>query len=208
VLAIASLLAGALLAWVTAPEPTAMPEPPLPAASAQVSDAVERIAPRKSKRPRGVIALGDLAMLSAQPCLEAHGIDVYPRAIGSPADLTAAVRRLVDRHAAWVIHVGERTGIVDGQVRQVLDLLGPRNRVVWATIRVPGSGGGEFTFEDRTNASIRNVVGRSPTGRVLEWSAMSRQNPAWTVDGIRLTPTGCEEYALRTARLVGKARTG
>ena len=159
-------------------------------------------------RPRGIIAIGNDTMLAATPCLEQRGIDVYPRAVETTADLHRALDRLGSRHAAYIIHMGEQEGLVDGQIRQVLDRIGSARRVVWATIRAPGSGSGGFSFEDRTNASIRNVVGRSPEGRVLEWRELIERKPGLTVDGVRLSEAGCTEYAQRVGKLSGRAPSG
>lgn len=208
-LASASLLAGAATPWITA-APTTVEQPAAGsvrtnAAASPTPPAAQRTVPAVAPRPRGIIAIGNDTMLAATPCLEQRGIDVYPRAVETPADLHRALDRLGTRHAAYIIHMGEQEGLVDGQIQQVLDRIGSARRVVWATIRVPGSGSGGFSFEDRTNASIRNVVGRSPEGRVLEWRELIDRKPGLTVDGIRLSEAGCTEYAQRVGKLSGRA---
>jgi len=214
VLAAASLLAGAVTPWIMSsswPSDTAVAssegarEMDMPSASAPVKGSPTRARSQEvgaaAITPRGVIALGDRVIQDAAPCLESRGIDVYPKVIGTPEDLLSAVQHLSGRHASLIIHTGERTGLVDGQIKEVLDTIGSDRTVVWSTIRVPPTTWGAFSFEDRTNASIRNVVGSNDAGRVLDWSALIRKTPSWTLDGMSISPTGCEEYAKRVAKL-------
>jgi hypothetical protein len=197
--------AGAVTPWMMLPGMSSEPAdvaPVEPVVSASPPPQPE--APADPVTPRRIVAVGDRALHATAPCLEARGIHVYPRSVDTFEELIATVRRLGQRHTGLIIHMGERDGLVDGQIRQVLDLVGSGRRVVWATIHVPG-GWGTFNFEDRTNASIRNVLSRSPDGRVLDWRRIARSNPGWTYDGIRPTPTGCDDYARRAAKLAGKS---
>lgn len=173
----------------------------LPRAGQQIA-----AAPAQAPSPEGVIALGDDVLLGARPCLESRGIQVHPKALDSADALVAAVQGLDREYAAVFIHAGHARGLVDGQIDRVMEAVGTRSRVVWSTIRAGGESWGAFSFEERTNASIRNVVGRHAQGRVLDWEALTRKHPEWTVDGITLSTEGCRDYARKVARLSGLPR--
>jgi len=204
----ASLALGALTPWVMAGQDTTQdsallvqqavppePGPPIAAAAA---------APRQDVQ--GVIALGDEAMTDARKCLSERGVTVYAKTISSADDLLTALEVAAGDHAAVFIHVGTESGIVDGQILKALELMGPSQRIVWATIQIPDPEWGGFSFEERTNASIRNVVGRQAEGRVLDWNVATASHPEWTLDGVRMSPEGCREYARKVIKLSGLPR--
>ena len=204
----ASLALGALTPWVMASQDATQTAalatrqeappgagPPIAAAAAAPKQAVQ-----------GVIAFGDEALTDARKCLGERGVTVYPRPISSADELLTALEDAAGEHAAVFIHVGTESGIVDGQIRKVLELMGPSQRIVWATIQIPDPDWGGFSFEERTNASIRNVVGRQAEGRVLDWNAATTHHPEWTLDGIRMSPEGCREYARKVIKLSGLPR--
>jgi len=204
----ASLALGALMPWVMARQDAtqesalaiqqdAPPEPGPPIAAAAA-------APRPGIQ--GVIAFGDKAMTDARECLSERGVTVYPSPISSAEDLLTALEDADGDHSAVFIHVGTQSGIVDGQILKALEVMGPSQRIVWATIQIPDPAWGGFTFEERTNASIRNVVGRQAEGRVLDWNAATTQHPEWTLDGARMSPEGCREYARKVIKLSGLPR--
>lgn len=201
----ASLTLGALTPWVvTRAEPAPVLTPPLEEARAQGPEIAAAAAPEP--RLRGAIAIGDAAMLEAQSCLEERGIVVYPRPVDDAEDLVLALEASLVDQAAVFIHIGTASGIVDGQIRRVIDRLGPDRRIVWATIQIPDPQWGSFSFEERTNASIRNVVSRHGQGRVLDWHAATVKNPHWTTDGVHMSPEGCREYARKVVKLSGLPR--
>jgi hypothetical protein len=204
----ASLALGALTPWVMSGQDTtqdsallvqqaAPPEPGLPIAAAAA-------APRQGVQ--GVIAFGDDAMTDARECLSERGVTVYPMKMSSAEDLLTVLEEAAGDHAAVFIHVGTETGIVDGQILKALELMGPSQRIVWATIQIPDPEWGGFSFEERTNASIRNVVGRQAEGRVMDWNAASASHPEWTLDGVHMSPEGCREYARKVIKLSGLPR--
>lgn len=206
VLGCASLALGALTPWVTA-RSEAIDAPamvaPRDAAPAQ-GPVIAAAAPEPTLE--GAIAIGDAVMLEAQTCLEEHGISVYPKSVDDVDELLHAITASVGNQAAVFVHTGTASGIVDGQISRVIDQLGPARRIVWATIQTPDPAWGSFSFEDRTNASIRNVVSRHDEGRVLDWNAAIVKHPEWTVDGIRMSPEGCREYAAKVVKLSGLPR--
>lgn len=182
-------------AWVTSQERY------LPRTGQQVA-----AAPGPVPSPEGVIAMGDDVLLAARPCLEARGITVHSRPLDSFDELVAAVQGLDREYAAVFIHTGHAQGLVDGQIDRIINAVSTRSRVVWSTIRVSGTPWGSFSFAERTNASIRNVVSRHAQGHVLDWDVLTRKHPEWTVDGVTMSSEGCRGYARKVARLSGLPR--
>ena len=144
----ASLALGALTPWVMSGQDTtqdsallvqqaAPPEPGLPIAAAAA-------APRQGVQ--GVIAFGDDAMTDARECLSERGVTVYPMKMSSAEDLLTVLEEAAGDHAAVFIHVGTETGIVDGQILKALELMGPSQRIVWATIQIPDPEWGGLLF--------------------------------------------------------------
>ena len=204
----ASLALGALTPWVVAQPDNAQ------GMSSRATSPVARpgqgpdIAAAAAPEPKrqGAIAIGDAVMLEAKSCLEARGVAVYPEPVRNVDELLAAIESSVDDQAAVLIHAGTESGIVDGQVSLAIEHMGPGRRVVWATIQIPDPAWGAFSFEERTNASIRNVVSEHDEGRVLDWNAATMKHPEWTVDGIHISPEGCREYAGKVVKLAGLPR--
>jgi hypothetical protein len=170
----------------------------------QAGPPVAAAGPREpERRYRGVIAIGDTAMLDAEQCMKDRGITVYPRSVDTPEELLSVVGASVEDYAAVFIHMGAGSDIVDGQIARAIDMLGSDQRIVWATVQIADPYDGTFSFEDRTNASIRNVVSRYPEGRVLDWNAATVKHPDWTLDGIRMSTEGCRAYAAKVIKLSG-----
>lgn len=212
-LACIAFASGALLPWVPPLLDSARPQ----TAKAQTSPApmpgtLPFAAPQFAAAPARpgdsgtVVAIGDSTLLLARTCLESQSIEVHPEAVESPADLLAEARRRAGTTATIFIQVGHSGGIVDGQIREVIDALGPSARIIWGTIRAPNAEWGGFSYEDRTNASIRNVVGRDGQGRVLDWAAMTQRHTEWTVDGVQPSEIGCRAYARKVVKLSGLPR--
>lgn len=205
VAACTALAAGAALPWITAagtaePAVTVTRVDPLPAGPEIAA------APAAEESLSGVVAIGDDVLLEARTCLEARGIEVHPRPVSTADELIDAVERRMVGKAVLVVYAGSRTGLVDGQIERVIDSAGQGRRVVWSTIREAGAAWGAFSFEERTNASIRNVVGRASDGRVLDWTAMTLSRPEWTDGGAGFSEEGCREFARKANKLSGQAR--
>ena len=206
-----SLALGALTPWVFA-QPSSNPplsaptsrDEPRDEARAQGPEIAAAAAP--DSRRQGIIAIGDDIMLEAKTCLEDRGIDVWPRPVRGAGELLQAIQSAVTNQSAVFIHMGADSGLVDGQIVRAIEDLGPSRRIVWATIQIPDPAWGEFSFEERSNASIRNVVSRHRDGRVLDWNAATAKHYDWTVDGVRMSPTGCREYAAKVIKLSGVPR--
>ncbi len=206
-LAFIAVVSGAALPWVVpsqGPEQVAsQPNAPL---APQRAGAEIAAAAAPTTALRGTILIGDGAVAGATQCLKSRGIDVHAQPADTAEDLLAIASRASHDYAVVVIHTGHRGGLVDGQIDRVIDAVESPRRVVWATIRLPYGGTEGFSFEDRTNASIRNVVGRHPESRVLDWHTMTGKHPEWTLDGLIFSEQGCREYARKIAKLSGLPR--
>ncbi len=206
-LAFMAVVSGAALPWVVpSHSPEGVASQPIAAFAPLRAGAEIAAAAAPTTALSGTIVIGDEPVAGATKCLKSRGIDVHPQPAETAEDLLAMVSRASRDYAVVVIHTGHRGGLVDGQIDRVIDALGAQRRVVWATIRLPYGGTGGFSFEDRTNASIRNVVDRHPEGRVLDWQAMTSKHPEWTLDGFNLSEQGCREYARKIAKLSGLPR--
>lgn len=207
----ASLALGALTPWVIAQpssHPTLSARTPRdePGDGARAQGPEIAAAGSSDARRQGIIAIGDDVMLEARACLEEGGVDVWPRPVRSAGDLLDAIRSAVGNQSAVFIHLGADSGLVDGQIVRAIEDLGPSRRIVWATIQIPDPAWGAFSFEERTNASIRNVVSRQGEGRVLDWNAATVKHPEWTVNGVHMSPDGCRAYAGKVVKLAGLPR--
>lgn len=151
----------------------------------------------------GVLAIGDGVLWKARSCLADRGIDVYPEPVGDVSALLPVLHELVAPYAAVLLHVGHRSGLVDGDVERALGEIGGDHRVIWGTISIPDVGEDTFSFEDRTNVSIRTVVARHPEARLLDWHDAALNHPEWIEDGWRPSEIGCVEYARKVAKVAG-----
>lgn len=212
-LACISFASGALLPWMPPLLDSPLPRTADPQAlAARAPGPPPDVGPALNAAPAQpadsdvIVAIGDSTMLLARKCLASQGMDVHSDAVESPADLLDEARRRAGTTATVFIHVGHSGGIVDGQITEVITALGPRARIIWGTIRVSGTQWGGFSHEDRTNASIRNVVGRNGRGRVLDWAEMTSRHPEWTVDGVQPSDIGCRAYARKVVKISGLPR--
>lgn len=164
----------------------------------------ESPAPESAHVPTlGVLAVGDGAVMQASECLARYGITSFDDPVSDGGALRAIAAGAAQDYAAIIVHAGHESGLVDGQIDDVLDAIGPGHRVVWVTLQIPDAAPGDYTFEERTNASIRNAVPRYLNAYVLDWNTLTSRHPEWLTDGVRPSPEGCSEYAERAARLAG-----
>jgi hypothetical protein len=163
----------------------------------------------QSARPRrdeAIIAVGDAALHDAADCLSQRGITVHPRVIRTVDELLKVIAAALSRHTVVHVHVEALDDLVDGHIQKALTLAPAGSRVTWATIRRAEYAWSDFSPEERINASIRNVVGRDPGARLLDWYSATNRHPDWFIDGVGLTASGCAEYAAKVVKLSGLAR--
>lgn len=202
----ASLVAGSATALAmhrsTSEENPTLPEPSLSLAGAAMHRDGE--ATVEAVRPGSVLAIGDNVMLGASRCLSDQGIDVSATKARRGADVSTILSTIGSRYQAVFIHVGNNGGVVDGDVQRAIEAVSPKTRVVWTTIQIPDPATG-YTFEDRTNVSITNVVANYPNARIFDWNEATVRHPDWLSDGENISSTGCQEYARKVAETTGVA---
>lgn len=143
-----------------------------------------------------IFALGDSVLAGAARCLEARGVKVdaeQSRQVTEAIDILA--RRPAGLPARVIVHIGTNGGVDAGQLDTIMGLLGPQRLVLWSTIQLPDDPT-RYTYERSTNDAIAALADRYPNVRVFDWEAATRQRPEWLyVEGIHMTPEGCEGYA-------------
>lgn len=150
----------------------------------------------------GVVAVIDQIAGQARRCLKGEGIDVVKVRESSLVELPEILAKLSQSYVGIFVHVGHDSGLVDGDIERALGRVGPERRVVWATIAVPEPTDGRFNVEDRTNVSIRSVMGHSSSWRVLDWRQALARHPDWIDGDWVMTQTGCAAYARKITKLM------
>ena len=206
---------GALDAGAVLATPTLREEPASVAASAPPSatdlDALLRAAPEppaeddanvsaQADTPSAaatvrVTAVGDSVMLGAAQQLAADvpGIDL-DAAVGR--QVTEVIALLREREAngllgdVLLLHIGNNGEFTDEQFDRIVDLAGPRRRVVFLTVKVTRE------WEDANNAVIARGAERHPRAVVVDWrtAVLERPDVLWT-DDTHLRPEGARLYA-------------
>ncbi len=150
--------------------------------------------------------IGDSVMLGARGVLRSTipGIKVdaavarYPGAFLGRIKKIRAAGLLAD---TVVLHPGTNGVIPESMMRQMLDLLDDRTRVVVVNDDVPRS------WNDANNDVISTVVPDYPNAVIADWKSVSKGHPEYFVsDGIHLTAAGAHAYAnliKKVARLSG-----
>ncbi|MGI9137224.1 MAG: acyltransferase family protein, partial [Candidatus Nanopelagicales bacterium] len=101
-----------------------------------------------------------------------------------------------------VLHPGTNGVIPESMMREILDLLADRKRVVVVNDNVPRS------WNDANNEAITTVVPDYPNAVIADWKTASEGHPEYFVsDGIHLTGAGARAYAnlLKQAAAVSAA---
>ena len=169
----------------------ASPEPP---AEDDASVSAQADAPSATATVR-VTAVGDSVMLGAAQQLAADvpGIDL-DAAVGR--QVTEVIALLREREASGLLgdvlllHIGNNGEFTDEQFDRIVDLAGPRRRVVFLTVKVTRE------WEEANNAVIARGAERHPRAVVVDWrtAVLERPDVLWT-DDTHLRPEGARLYA-------------
>ncbi len=157
----------------------------------------------QASRAGTATGIGDSVMLGARGVLHSTipGIKVDAAVARYPGAFLGRIKRL--RSAGLladtvVLHPGTNGVIPESMMREMLDLLKDRARVVVVNDNVPRS------WNDTNNEVIASVVPDYPNAVLADWKSVSRGHPEYFVsDGIHLTSAGAHAYA----NLI-KARSG
>lgn len=204
-----ALIAGVVLGWLQGPSPA----PATEVAGDAVSPSAQLVALESlgaTSDPGGsesaqptypvydgeVFAIGDSVIAGAAACLEARGVKVnaeQSRQVSAAIDILA--RKADTLPPRVIVHIGTNGGATPGELDAIMTLLGPDRLVLWSTIQLPDDPT-RYTYERSTNDAIAALADRHGNALVFDWESVSRQRPEWLyVEGIHMTPEGCEGYA-------------
>lgn len=203
----AALVAGAALGWLQGPSPA----PATEVAGDAVSPSAQLVALESAATDAGtpspadptyspyvgeVFAIGDSVLAGAAACLEARGVKAnaeQSRQVSAAIDIVA--RKVDSLPPRVIVHLGTNGGATPGELDAIMTLLGPDRLVLWSTIQLPDDPT-RYTYERSTNDAIAALADRHDNALVFDWESVSRQRPEWLyVEGIHMTPEGCEGYA-------------
>lgn len=205
---VGALIAGAALGWLQGPSPamvavvteaTISPDTQLIALeSASTSDpgGSRSAEPTYSVYDGDVFAIGDSVLAGAAACLEVRGVKVnaeQSRQVSAAIEILA--RKADTLPSRVIVHLGTNGGAIARELDTIMALLGPDRLVLWSTIQLPDDPS-RYTYERSTNDAIAELADRYDNALVFDWESVSRQHPEWLyVEGIHMTPEGCEGYA-------------
>ncbi len=145
-----------------------------------------------------IFAIGDSVMIGARTCLEARRYTVD--AVGS-RQISAGIETLRARRSSLpkrvVVHLGTNGGAYPADLDRVVKAIGRKRLIIFVTIQLPNNYS-RYTFEERTNAAIRELPERYDNVRVFDWNAITNNRPhLFWADGFHVNPKGCASYAKR-----------
>ena len=206
---VGALIAGAALGWIRGPSPApaalasgdaASPDTQLVALESIRSSAgsleTGSATPTFPAYDGEVFAIGDSVLAGAAACLEPRGVSVNAE---QSRQVAAAIEILARKAEALpprvVVHLGTNGGATPAELDAIMELLGPDGLVLWSTIQLPDDPT-RYTYERSTNDATVALTERYDNALVFDWESVSRQHPEWLyVEGIHMTPEGCEGYA-------------
>ncbi|MGI9197661.1 MAG: acyltransferase family protein [Candidatus Nanopelagicales bacterium] len=151
-----------------------------------------------------VTAIGDSVMLGVSPQLidKIPGTKVDAEVSRQSSGVLDRVQRLHDKGLlapTVVIHTGTNGILSEDELRQMLDILSDRDRVVIVNTNVPRP------WMEPNNATIANVVPDYPNAVIADWYSVSIDNPEYFVsDGVHPQwPDGIKAFVREIMRAVG-----
>lgn len=143
-----------------------------------------------------VFAIGDSVLAGAASCLSTRGVKVnaeQSRQVSAAIEILA--RKADTLPPRVIVHLGTNGGATVRELDTIMALLGPDRLVLWSTIQLPDDPT-RYTYERSTNDAIAGLAQQYDNALVFDWESVSRQHPEWLyVEGIHMTPEGCEGYA-------------
>lgn len=142
----------------------------------------------------GILAVGESVMLGAQGGLrdgfKKISIDA---AVGrQAADILTRVQELSDAGAlreTVVLHTGSNGYVERSQLKQILQVLAPAQRIVVVNVDVPRE------WQDPNNELIAELVAQTPNAVLADWHTRAQtEGDVHVNDGIHLTEQGVAAY--------------
>jgi peptidoglycan/LPS O-acetylase OafA/YrhL len=175
------------------PEPSEPTGPPEPSADGLPTN-----------RNGALTAIGDSVMLgvASQLMAKIDGSKVDAEVSRQASGVLERVKRLSRKDLlapTVVIHTGTNGFVTEDQLREMLDILSDRERVVVVNTNVPRS------WMEPNNELIARVVPDYPNAVIADWYAVSEDNPEYFVsDGIHPQwPSGIKAFVREVMRAVG-----
>lgn len=163
-----------------------------------------------SSRAGSATAIGDSVMLGARGVLQGTipGIKVDAAVARYPGAFLGRIKKLRAEGLladTVILHPGTNGVIPESMMRDMLDLLEDRARVVVVNDNVPRS------WNDANDRVISTVVPDYSNAVIADWASLSKGHPEYFVsDGIHLTGAGARAYATmikKAASLDGASAT-
>jgi len=157
-----------------------------------------------AQNANGVLtAIGDSVLLGVAPHLQDK---VKKSAVD--AEVSRQASGVLDRVRALaaadllaptvVLHTGTNGIVTEGQLREMLDLLADRERVVVVNVNVPRR------WTDPNNEVIADVIGDYPNAVLADWAAVSAGRADYFVsDGVHPTWEGTKAFVKEIRRVAG-----
>jgi len=139
--------------------------------------------------------IGDSVMLGSREALRSAipGIRIDAAVARFPGAFLGRIKKLRAANLladTVVLHPGTNGVIPESMMREMLDLLSDRERVVVVNDNVPRS------WTDENNSVVSKVVPDYPNAVIADWKSESKAHPEYFVsDGIHLSAVGGRAYA-------------
>jgi len=139
--------------------------------------------------------IGDSVMLGSRAALRSAipGIRIDAAVARYPGAFLGRIKKLRSMNLladTVVLHPGTNGVIPESMMREMLDLLRDRERVVVVNDNVPRS------WTEENNTVVARVVPEYPNAVIADWKSTSKAHPEYFVsDGIHLTGEGARAYA-------------
>ena len=171
-------------------EPTLIPPTPVPSGSGSASASTTA-----ASQAGTATGIGDSVMLGSREALRSAipGIRIDAAVARYPGAFLGRIKKLRSMNLladTVVLHPGTNGVIPESMMREMLDLLSDRERVVVVNDNVPRS----WTVEN--NNVVSRVVPDYPNAVIADWKFESKAHPEYFVsDGIHLSAAGGRAYA-------------
>lgn len=171
-----------------------------------VTSAVPKVAVTSTPSSETLTAVGDSVLLGARQQLE----QTLPRAqtdaeIGrQAAALLVRLRALKESNllaSTVMLHLGTNGYVTEKQLREALETLGDRERIILVNARAPRR------WVEENNSLMARVVAEYPNAVLADWAGLANEHPEYFVsDGIHLSQAGKRAFVEHILAAAGLPR--